>query len=97
VVVAGPRPGAGVEPRIDPRRQAIRRVARRHHVAGLRWWPPSTDHPACLDFVVEGAPGGLPEFRADLERILGCQVAVYLAGQIPRKAWGGLLVEPIAL
>jgi hypothetical protein len=81
----------------EPRRRAIRSIASRHHVAGIRWWPPLTGHPACLDFVVEDAPNSLSRFRTDLERALGCRVAVYLAGQIPAKAWDGLLVEPVAL
>jgi hypothetical protein len=98
-VVASPAgPGAGVEHLIDSRRRAIRSVASRHRVAGISWWPPSTEHPACLDFVVENAPpAGLDALRGDLERVLGCRVAVYLAVQIPAKAWGRFLVEPVAV
>ncbi len=81
---------------IDARRQAIRRLADKHRVTGLRWWPPSAN-PTWLDFVVESAPAGLPAFRADLEAALGCKVAVHLAGQIPPEAWGSVLVATVAL
>ena len=75
----------GVYQLIDVRRQAIRRVASQHQVAGLRWWPPTAD-PSWLDFVVEDVPDSLPAFRSDLESALGCRVAVYLADRIPQKA-----------
>jgi hypothetical protein len=88
--------GAGVHQLIDARRQAIRRVASQHQVTGLRWWPPSASA-VWLDFLVEGRPASLPAFRADLEAALGRRVAVYLADQIPREAWGGMLVETVAL
>jgi hypothetical protein len=81
---------------IDARRQAIRRVASQHQVSGLRWWPPSAD-PVSLDFLVEGRPASLPDFRSALESALGCRVAVYLADQIPAEAWGRLLVDTVAL
>jgi hypothetical protein len=85
-----------VQHSIDARRRAIQRVASQHHVVGLRWWPP-TANPVWLDLVVEGWPASLPAFRSDLEAALGCQVAVYLAGQIPKEAWGRMLVETVAL
>ena len=81
---------------IDARRQAIRRVASQHQVAGLRWWPPSAS-PVWLDFLVEGRPPSLRAFRTDLESALGCRVAVYVADQIPQEAWGRMLVETVAL
>jgi len=81
---------------IDARHEAILGVARQHHVAGLRWWPPTVS-PSWLDFVVEDVPDSLPAFRSDLEAALGCRIAVYLAEQIPQEAWGRLLVETVAL
>jgi hypothetical protein len=87
--------GAGVHHLIDVRRQAIRSVANRHQVRGIRWWPPAAN-PVWLDFVVEGTPASLPAFRSDLESALGCRVAVYLAEQIPPEAWGRVLVETVA-
>jgi hypothetical protein len=70
-------------------------VASQHHISGLRWWPP-TANPVWLDFVVENMPDSLPAFRSDLESAVGCRVAVYLADQIPREAWGRILVETVA-
>ena len=61
-------------------------MAARHDVDGIRWWPP-TAAPTWADFLVEGVPGSLPAFRADLERALGCRVAIYLADQLPSDAW----------
>jgi hypothetical protein len=77
-------------------RRAIHGVATRHRVIGLRWWPPAANVTS-LDFLVEGLPGSLPAFRADLERAVGCQVAVYLAIQIPQEAWGRILVDAVAV
>ena len=54
-------------------------------------------HPAWVHLLVEGRPDSLPSFRSDLERALGCRVAVYLAGQIPEEAWGSMLVETVAV
>jgi hypothetical protein len=85
-----------VEHLIDARRQTIRGVASRHRVGGIRWWPP-TVNPTWLDFVVDDAPESLPAFRSDMERALGCRVAVYVADQIPKEAWGRILVETVAL
>ena len=81
---------------IETRRRAIRGVAAEHHVSGLRWWPPAANA-RCLDFVVDGLPGSLPAFRADLARAAGRRVAVYLADQIPKEAWGRILVETVAV
>ena len=75
-----------MEQLIDARRQAIAGVASQHDVGGIRWWPP-TATPSWLDFLVEGIPGSLPAFRADLERALGCRVAIYLADQLTSDAW----------
>jgi hypothetical protein len=75
-----------VEQLIHARRQAIAGVAAQHEVDGIRWWPP-TAAPKWADFLVQGVPGSLPAFRADLERALGCRVAIYLADQLPSDAW----------
>ena len=90
------RAGTGVHPLIDARRRAIRRVASKHRVRGLRWWPPAAN-PVWLDFLVEDVPDSLPAFRTDLESALGCRVAVHLADRIPEEAWGRMLVETVAL
>ncbi|HSR24164.1 MAG TPA: hypothetical protein VLW53_11475 [Candidatus Eisenbacteria bacterium] len=81
---------------VDARRQAIRIVASRHRVRGIRWWSP-TASTACLDFLVEGRPDSVVALRSELEQVLGCRVAIYLADQIPREAWGGILAETVAL
>ncbi len=47
--------------------------------------------------MVEDAPDSLPELRSDLEHAVGCRVAVYLAREIPKEAWGQLLVETVAV
>ncbi len=78
------------------RRRVILRVARQHRVGSIRWWPPAAGS-AWVDLIVETAPGGPSAFRSDLERALGCRVAVHLAGQIPKEAWGRLLVETVAV
>jgi hypothetical protein len=62
----------------------------------MRWWPPCVN-PTCLDLLVQELPVSLPAFRSDLERALGCRVAVYVASQIPRDAWGRILVETVAI
>lgn len=70
-----------MEQLIHARRQAIRGVATDHDVDGIRWWPP-TASPSWLDFLIEGVPDSLLAFRADLERALGCRVAIYFADQL---------------
>ena len=71
-------------------------MASQHGVQAVRWWPPSV-RPDWLHLVVEDAPDSLPGLRSDLEHALGCRVAVYLARQIPKEAWGQLLVETVAV
>jgi hypothetical protein len=78
------------------RRRAIRSVAGHHRVGGIRWWPPAVN-PDWVHVVVDDRPASLTTFRSDLERALGCRVAVYVAGQIPKEAWGSLLVETVAV
>jgi hypothetical protein len=92
MLIGAGRAGAGVRHTVDSRRPAIRRVATQHAVGRVRWWPPSINS-RCLDLLVESAPPSLPAFRRDLERALGCRVAVYLPGQIT----GGILVETVPL
>ena len=55
-------------------RGAIRELASRHGLDAVRWWPPNDG-----DLLVEGLPVSLRKLRADLERALGCKVAIYLA------------------
>jgi hypothetical protein len=88
--------GHGVEQLIDARRQAIHGVATQHEVDAIRWWPP-TAAPRWLDFLVEGLPGSLPDFRADLERALGCRVAIYLADQLPADAWQRIAPQTVTV
>jgi hypothetical protein len=58
------------------RRVEIRRVALSHGVESIRWWPPRR-----ADFVIGELPESLREFRSDLEKLLGCRVAIYLVDQ----------------
>jgi hypothetical protein len=62
---------------------AIREVAVGHGIERIRWWPPTYGLDRSADFLVDGELGSLRELRADLERELGCQVAIYLADQVP--------------
>lgn len=88
--------GAGVEQLIRARRHAIRGIASQHEIAGIRWWPP-TASPGWLDFLVEGVPDSLPAFRVDLERALGCRVAIYLADQMPADTRRRIATEAVAV
>jgi len=54
-------------------RAELLEVAERHGVRGLRWWPPQSG-----DFVVDSLPDNLRQLQSDLERALGCRVAIYL-------------------
>ncbi len=78
------------------RRQAIRGVATQHEVDAIRWWPPTAD-PRWLDFLVQGVSGSLPALRADLERTLGCRVAIYLADQMTPDTWERIEAETVPL
>ena len=66
-------------------RAAIRRVAGSHGVVEIRWWPPEEDENASVDFLVDGGLDSLRALRLDLERELGCRVAIYLADRAPEK------------
>lgn len=64
---------------------AIRRVAGSHGVAEIRWWPPAEEEQASVDFLVDGELESLRALRVDLERELGCRVAIYLADRAPEQ------------
>jgi hypothetical protein len=85
-----------VEQLVHARRREIRGVASQHEVDGIRWWPP-TASPRWLDFLVEGVPGSLPALRADLERTLGCPVAIYLADQMPAETRRRVATETVPM
>ncbi len=85
-----------MEQLILARRQAIVGVAAQHDVDGIRWWPPTVSH-SWLDFLVEGVPGSLPAFRADLERALGCRVAIYFADMLPSDARQRITPQTVAV
>jgi hypothetical protein len=61
----------------DPGR--IRELARRHGLDAIRWWPPNQGEVPVEDLLVEGLPLSLRQLRSELERALGCRVAIYLA------------------
>ena len=86
----------GVEQLVHARRSEIRGVASRHEVDGISWWPP-TASPRWLDFLVDGLPSSLSALRADLERTLGCRVAIYLADQMPPETRHRLATESVPL
>ena len=56
-----------------------------------------TGAPGWADFVVETVPASLPAFRADLERALGCRVAIYLADQLAGDAWQRIGPQTVAV
>jgi hypothetical protein len=74
----------------DPR--PIREVARRHGLDAIRWWPPNEG-----DFLVEGLPLSLRALRAELERALGCRVAIYLADCLAEETRDRLRRETVDL
>ena len=75
------------------RRGAIRELASRHGLEAVRWWPPNDG-----DLLVEGMPPqSLRELRADLERALGCKVAIYLADRLESETRDRLLGETVDL
>lgn len=73
-------------------RVAIRELARRHGLAAIRWWPPNEG-----DFLVDGLPASLLQLRADLQRTLGCRVAIYLADRLTAEARERLREETVDL
>jgi hypothetical protein len=73
-------------------RGAIRELASRHGLDAVRWWPPNDG-----DLLVEGLPLSLRQLRADLERALGCKVAIYLADRLAAETRDRLLGETVDL
>lgn len=63
-----------VPPPIRSSCAVIRELAHRHGLDAVRWWPPNEG-----DLLVEGLPLSVRQLRAELERALGCKVAIYLA------------------
>jgi hypothetical protein len=73
-------------------RGAIRELASRHGLDAVRWWPPNDG-----DLLVEGLPPSLRQLRADLERALGCKVAIYLADRLETETRDRLREETVDL
>jgi hypothetical protein len=74
------------------RRAAIRELATRHGLDAVRWWPPNDG-----DLLVEGLPFRLRQLRTDLERALGCKVAIYLSDRMAGETRDRLLRESVDL
>jgi hypothetical protein len=74
------------------RRAEIRKVARSHGVQSIRWWPPRR-----ADFVIGELPESMRELRADLERVLGCRVSIYLSEHQPEDVRRRLTEQTIGL
>jgi hypothetical protein len=74
------------------RRGAIRELASRHGLGAVRWWPPNDG-----DLLVEGLPLSVRQLRADLERALGCKVAIYLADCLASETRDRLRGETVDL
>lgn len=70
----------------------IRRVAQAHGIASIRWWPPRR-----ADFVIAEPPESLRELRADLQRVLGCRVAIYLSAHQPEEVRRRLAEQTVGL
>ena len=73
-------------------RGEIRELASRHGLEAVRWWPPNDG-----DLLVQGVPLSLRRLRADLERALGCKVAIYLADCLADKTRDRLQRETVDL
>jgi hypothetical protein len=74
------------------RRSAIRELASRHGLDAVHWWPPNDG-----DLLVEGLPLSLRQLRSDLERALGCKVAIYLADCLATETRERLRAETVDL
>jgi len=81
---------------VAQRRRAIRALAGRHGVATMRWWPAAADLDR-MDFLVEGGQSSPARFRADLERLLGCRVAIYPAELLPAEARARIWAETVGI
>jgi hypothetical protein len=79
-------------PAVVARRGAIRELASRHGLEAVRWWPPNEG-----DLLVEGLPLSLRRLQADLERALGCKVAIYLADRLAEETRDRLQRETVDL
>jgi hypothetical protein len=92
----GPADNANVRSQHSPpavaRRAAIRELATRHGLEAVRWWPPNDG-----DLLVEGLPPSLRQLRSDLERALGCKVAIYLADCLAAETRDRLQEETVDL
>ena len=73
-------------------RAVIRELATRHGLDAVRWWPPNDG-----DLLVEGVPLRLQQLRSDLERALGCKVAIYLADCLAGETRNRLQGETVDL
>ena len=85
------------EDQIQGRMESIRGLAELYGLEGIRWWPGSGDVPASMDFLVDGQPAGFRGFQADLEKALGCRVAIYLADRLPDEVRDKLAGESIEM
>ena len=83
--------------RLQGRVESIRGLAEIYGLEGIRWWPGSGDVPASLDFLVDGQPASFRDFQADLEKALGCRVAIYLADRLPEEVRDRLSSESIEM
>ena len=76
---------------------AIRQVAGGHGIDRIRWWPATYGAESSADFLVDGELGSLRELRVDLERALGCKVAIYLADRLATETRDRLRHETVDL
>jgi len=90
-VCSHPLPTQHRPPAVAHRRE-IRALATRHGLGAVRWWPPNDG-----DLLVEGVPPSLRRLRADLERTLGCTVAIYLADCLADETRDRLRQETVDL
>jgi hypothetical protein len=74
------------------RRGQVRELAARHGLDAVRWWPPNDG-----DLLVEGVPRSLRQLRTELERALGCKVAIYLADTLADETRDRLRGETVDL
>ena len=79
-------------PAVPAARAEIRELARRHGLDAIRWWPPNPG-----DVLVRGMPLELRQLQADLERALGCKVAIYVADTQPEHVRRRLEEESVDL
>jgi hypothetical protein len=77
---------------VRARRAEIRRVAQAHGVETIRWWPPQK-----ADFLIGELPESLRELRADLQRVLGCKVSIYLSEHQPEEVRRRLAEQTVDL